>query len=70
MTTPAAEPRLPVGPVQCGTLVARWFELAMVIFHACRDVALPPATTWQAFGATAVVLRQGPAGEWIESLAP
>ncbi|MBK7060548.1 MAG: hypothetical protein IPI03_11945 [Rubrivivax sp.] len=44
--------------------------LAMVSFHARRDVALPPGTTWQAHGATAVALMQGPAGEWIELLAP
>jgi hypothetical protein len=44
--------------------------LAMVSFHARRDAALAQGTTWQAHGAGAVALMQGPAGEWIELLAP
>ncbi len=44
--------------------------LAMVSLHVRRDLALPPGVTWQALGASAVALMQGPAGEWIELLAP
>ena len=44
--------------------------LAMVSFHARRDLALPAGAAWRDIGATAVTLMQGPAGEWIELLAP
>jgi len=48
--------------------------LAMVSFHARCDLVLPVGSTWHELGGdgqpAAVALMQGPAGEWIELLAP
>ncbi len=56
----------PARPTACGLPSG----LAMVSFHARRELALPPGTRWRTFGAGSLALMQGPAGEWIELLAP